>query len=83
MGCALCVLSPSSSSHAPVNVPLASALVTVSMWFCTQMFWAAVHDKLDGTWFKSSNLSSLLTQSRMSPCALRVLSMKGTVDIGC
>lgn len=47
------------------------------------MFWAAVHDKLDGTWFKSTDFSSLLSQNRMSPCAPRVLRMKGTVDIGC
>lgn len=75
--------SPACSSRALVNVTLTSASVAVSMWFCTQMCWAAVHDKLDGTWFKSTDFSSLLTQSRMSPCALRVSSMKGTEDMGC
>jgi len=46
------------------------------------MFWAAVHDKLDGAWFKSADFSSLLTKSRMSPCALGAPSMKGAADIG-
>jgi len=46
-------VSPACSSRALVNVTLASALVTASEWFCTQMFWAAVHDKLDGTHLKA------------------------------
>lgn len=82
-GCSFCVVSPECSSSASVNITLASALVTVSVWFCTQIFWAAVHNKLDGAWFKSTDFSSLLTQSRMSPCAPRASSMKGAVDIGC
>lgn len=82
-GCAFCVVSPECSSSASVNITLASALVTVSVWFCTQIFRAAVHNKLDGAWFKSTDFSSLLTQSRMSPCAPRASSMKGTVDMGC
>lgn len=76
-------VSPAGSFHASLNATLACALVTVSVWFCTQTFWAAVHDKLDGAWFKSADFSSLLTKSRMSPCALGVLSMKGAADIGC
>lgn len=82
-GCAFCIIRSECSSSASVNITLVSALVTVSVWFCTQIFRAAVHNKLDGTCFKSTDFSSLLTQSRMSPCALRASSMNGTVDIGC
>lgn len=69
-GCAFCVFSP-VLFNASVNVTLASALVMVSVWFCTQIFQAALHNKLDGAWFKSTDFLCLLTQSRMSPCARR------------